>query len=302
MILSLCLHSQIRKKEAIKTSIEDLTPTFSLNSSVGNVDLTGFDVFYKKNILTSPKVRLHPKEPFQVIIFAKKKLSDAIKQSEKSFDKLKACLKHQRGGYFWCDNAKYLSDKQESDLIGEEWKIGGVYKIRLSFTVPLFALPGKYLLTLVDEKVDVPYMGTLGTIEKLKISIIVKPKKEKTRLEDYNLPLDQCLLNNAVMLHDSMIFPLTGDIDFFVNQDIKEYKKIVITAKGTPAFEIFPLLKVFIQQNEIGSVYISEDWKQYEFNLILNKESHVLKIRYSNDAKNLQENRNMYVKTVKLVR
>jgi len=104
------------------------------------------------------------------------------------------------------------------------------------------------------------------------------------------------------MLHDSMIFPLTGDIDFFVNQDIKEYKKIVITAKGTPAFEIFPLLKVFIQQNEIGSVYISEDWKQYEFNLILNKESHVLKIRYSNDAKNLQENRNMYVKTVKLVR
>jgi len=57
-----------------------------------------------------------------------------------------------------------------------------------------------------------------------------------------------------------------------------------------------------VDKKEIGNVYLNSKWNEYEFDLKLDKESHILKVRFNNDAGRPGENRDMYVKMIKLVR
>ena len=79
-------------------------------------------------------------------------------------------------------------------------------------------------------------------------------------------------------------------------------KKIIVIARGSPALGVYPLLKVYVDKKEIGNVYVNSEWNKYEFDLKLEKEGHILKVRFDNDGGGPGEDRNMYVKMIKLVR
>jgi hypothetical protein len=168
--------------------------------------------------------------------------------------------------------------------------------------VPEFALPGRYKLKLFKEKAQSP--RHLGLIIFDKINIIIKSPKiyKSEKFEDYNLSIKGCLLNSAVQRDEYIAFLWTGNIEFFIDKDIRKFNKIIITAKGIPAFGVYPLLKVYVDKKEIGNVYVNSEWRKYEFDLKLDKEGHILKVRFDNDAVGPGEDRNMYVKIIKLVR
>lgn len=303
LLLNFALTFQSIKKEKIIALIGDLTPSNSIKKSFKNIDIIGYDILNEnKRRLTSSKFKFYKGNKFYLVLYGKRKISEGLAPRENKLGKCKAVLEHQKRGYFWSMETTFHLGKKKIEESPQEWEIGGIYKIRFTFIIPEFALPGKYKLKIVNEKSALPNVGRLRIFDKIKITTKCKKTHKSEKIEDYNLPLESCLLNPAIQRSEHIYFPHTGNIEFFIDKDLRNFQKIIITARGTLAFGVYPLLKTYVHQKEIGSVYVNGDWKQYEFDLKLDKESHILKVRFDNDGKGPGENRNMYVKMIKLVR
>ena len=291
------------KKEKIIFLINELTPTHSINKSFENIDIIGFDVCDEcQKHLPSLKYEFSPGKQFCLIFYCRK---NRIKDNSPAENKLRtsrAVFAHQNGGYFWSTKTEFLQGKPESKASKEEWKIGGIYKIQYNFKVPEFALPGKYKLKGVNATSVKPDVGRLITFDSIKINIKSEEAYDSGIIKEYDLSLEECLLNPAYLENQQIIFFWTGNLEFFIRKNLSDFKKIIVVAKGTSALGVYPLLKIYAEKDEIGSVFINSEWNQYEFDLKLNKETHVLKVRFDNDGNWNGENRDMHVKMIKLIR
>lgn len=303
LLLNSALTSQSIKKEKINSSIKVLTPTHSIKKSFKNINIIGFDVLDEnKNRVTSSRFKFYPGNKFYIVLYGKRKRTEGKAPTENKLENCKAILEHRNGGYFWSKKTSYLLGEKEIEENWEEWQIGGIYKIRFTFEVPKFALLGRYKLKLFQEKAQFPRYLRLITFDRIKTTI-KSPKIHKSEeVEDYILPLGSCLLNPAIQSNGYIVFPWTGNIEFYIDRDIKNFNKIVITVKGTPAFGVYPLLKVYVDKLEIGSAYVNSEWNEYEFDINVDKKSHLLKVRFDNNAGGQGEDRNMFVNMIKLVK
>ena len=303
LLLNFVLMSQSVRKEKINSLIKELTPTHTIKKSFKNLDIIGFDVLDEnKKRITSSKFKFYSGHQFYIVLYGKRKITEGKASAENKLERCKAVLVHQNGGYFWSMNTSYLLGKQEIKDARKEWEIGGIYKVRFAFEAPEYALPGRYKLKLFKEKAQFPKHLRLIAFDKINI-IIKSPKIHKSeKFEDYNLSRKGCLLNPAVQSNEYIAFPWTGNIKFYINRDLRNFNKIIVIAKGTPALGVYPLLKIYVDKVEIGNVYVNSEWNEYEFDLKLNKERHILKVRFNNDGVGPGEDRNMYVKMIKLVR
>ena len=297
------LESQSIKNERINYLIKELTPSYSLKENFRNVDIIGYDILNEnKERIRAAKFDFYTQNKIYVILYGKRKITGTIAPEENKFPRCKALLEHQDGGYFWSTNTSYVVGTQEKQDFSEEWKIGGIYKIQFAFKVPKYALPGKYRLRIMDEKAGRSDSGRLISFDKIKI-FIKRPKAHKKEIfKDYDLSLDGCLLNPAVKRRKQIDFYWTGNIEFYINEDLRNFKKIIISARGTPALGIYPLLKIYADKREIAHFNVKGEWSEYELDLRLDKENHILKVRFDNDGGGPGEDRNMYVRMVKLVR
>lgn len=303
LILNLALVPQSTRKEKINTLIKELTPTYPIKYSFNNLDIIGFDVLNEsKNRLASAKFTFIPESQFYIVIYGRRKETDVKPPGKNKLEKCKAALIHHNGGYFWSTKTAYFLGEQEVDDFSKAWQIGGIYKVRFAFKAPEFALPGKYKLILFKEKAQFPLHLKLITFDRIKIKIKRSKTHKSEKIEDYNLPLEGCLLNPAIKGRKSISFPWTGNIELFIDKNLRNFKKIIISARGTPAQGEYPLLKVFVNKKELGSVYINSEWNKYEFDLKLNEEAHILKVRFDNDGGGQGEDRNMLVNMIKLVK
>jgi len=303
LLLNFVLMSQSARKEKINSLVEELTPTYTIKKSFKNLDIIGFDVLDEnRKRITSSKFKFYSGNQFYIVLYGKKKVTEGKASAENKLERCKAFLVHHNGGYFWSENTSYLIGKQEIKDTWEEWKIGGIYKVRFAFEVPEFALPGRYRLELFKEKAQLPKHLRLITLDKINIIIQSSKIHKSEKFEDYNLSLKGCLLNPAVQRNKYIAFPWIGNIIFYIDRDLRNFKKIIISAKGTPALGVYPLLKIYIDKKEIGNVYVNREWNEYEFDIKLNKERHILKVSFNNDGGGPGEDRNMYIKMIKLVR
>jgi hypothetical protein len=290
------------KKEKINSSIKELTPTHSVKKSFKNIDIIGFDVLDEnKNRLTSSKLKFYSGNKFYIVLYGKRKRSEGKAPAENKLEKCKAMLEHRKGGYFWSKRTAYVLGAKEIEDAFEEWEIGGIYKIRFEFEVPEFALPGRYKLKTHRENSSHPGESIL-TIDAIKINIKRQKIPQREITEDYNLSLDGCLLNPADQRKIDVVFYWTGNIEFYIDKDLINFKKIIVSARGSSALGVYPLLKVYVDKKEIGNVYVNSEWNKYEFDLKLEKEGHILKVRFDNDGGGSGEDRNMYVNLIKLVK
>jgi len=295
--------AQFIKKYRINNLIESLTPSRKIELTYKNINIIGYDILDKnKKCLTPHNIKFYPGNKFYLVLYGKRKITKRKTPKENRMPPCKACLEYKNGGYFWSKNTSYLLGNQWINKNPEEWKIGGIYKIMFSFKVPEYALPGEYKFNITKEKSAVPYMERLITLNSPKIIVIPYKIHKNKKDENKDLLLEGCLLNPAVYAKGYIAFYWTGNIEFYIDEDIRNFKKIVITAKGEPAFDEYPLLKIYINEKEIAGNYINGQWNKYEFDLKLKKESHILKVRFDNDEGGLGEDRNMYVRTVKFVR
>lgn len=295
------LSEQVRKEKII-SQINKLTPTHSINKSFENIDIIGFDVCDEsQNRLASSKFEFSPGNQFYLIFYCRKNRSKDISPAENKLRTSRAVFAHQNGGYFWSKKTDFLQWKPESKASKEEWKIGGIYRIQFNFKVPEYALPGKYKLKGVNATSVRPEIQRLIAFDRIKINIIRKKTYDSRIIKDYDLSLEECLLNPAFLGNQQIIFFWTGNIEFFIEKNLSNFKKIIVAAKGTSALGICPLLKIYAEKEEIGSVFINSEWNQYEFDLKVNKETHILKVRFDNDGRGAGENRDMYVNMIKLI-
>jgi len=303
LLLDIPVVSQSIEKTKTNSIIKELTPTYPIKENLKNLSIIGFDILDgKRNRLTHSRFKFYPGEQFYIVLYGKKKRISGITPSKNKQCKIKAVFEYQKGGYFCSTNTSYFLGKNEIKETLGEWQIGGVFKIQFSFKVPKLALPGKYKLITVKEKASRPGIGKLKTFNKIKI-ILKRPKTIRSKINKYyNLQLEDGILNPAIIRAKNAVFLWTGNIKYFLDRDIKNFNKIIISAKGTPARGVYPLLTVYIDKIEIGTVYINSEWNNYEFDLKLTKEAHILKIRFANDYSDNREDRNMYVNMIKLVR
>ena len=301
--MNFVLKSQSLQEEKIDSLISELTPTHTIKKSYKNLCIIGFDVFDEKmECVTSSKFRFHPGDQFFIVLYGERKMTEAKTPAENKLERCKAHLAYQNGGYFSSMNTSYPLGEREIKDTWEEWQIGGIYKIKFTFKVPECAYPGKYTLILIKEKIMDPSVGKLFTIDEIKIDI-KRSKIPKGEINyEYNLPLEGCLLNPAVQRNEYIALLWTGSIKFYVGRDLRSFNKVIIRARGTPAAGVYPLLKIYVDKKEIGDVYLNSEWKEYEFDLKLDKENHLLIVRFDNDDMKRGEDRDMYIKMIKLVR
>jgi len=301
LFMNFKLELQFFIKEKINAFIKELIPTCSLKRTYKNLDIIGFDILDKNgNQINSPRYRFSSGDPFSIVLYGKRKITEGKMPEENKLERCMAILEHENGGYFWSAKTSYFFKEQEIAGILKEWQIGGIYKVQFTFKVPEFSLPGKYILILIQEKEksNHPNLGMMIKLNEIKITTKRPKAYKKEKIEDYNLSIEECLINPAIIRKKIIEFPWTGNIKFYIDKDLKNYKKIIINAKGSPALGVYPLLKVYVDHTEVGNVYVNREWKQYEFNLKVDKESHILKIRFDNNI----PNRAMYINMIKLLR
>jgi len=294
---------QSNQKEKIRPLIKELMPSHLVRKLYKNIEIIGFDFLdeNKKRII-SHKFQLYPGSKFYFVLYGKRKITMAKDPEENSLKQCKALLEYINGGYFWSQKTSYIMGNKEVEKAWEEWQIGGIYKICFAIKVPLFALPGSYKFKIMNEKSSHPVVGNLIEFEKIKIAVR-RPKTIKCKkVEDYELPIEECLLNPAVRGIKQAVFYWTGDIEFFIKRDLRCFKKVEIIARGTPALGVYPLLKVYAEGKEIGSTHVNNEWDKYTFDLRLDRERHILKVRFDNDGGGPGEDRNMFVNSIKLLK
>lgn len=292
------LFSQSTNDEKINSLIKKLTPAYKIEDSYKNLDIIGFDLLDENsNRLKSTKFKFFPRSSFYIVLYATRNIINKATLKENEMTNLIAVYHYENGGYFRSIETTYFIGEQATKSAPKEWQIGGIYKIQFAFNIPEFALPRVYSLELRNEK-SVYAKETKNIIEAAKINISREHIRKKKRNGDYLLSLEGCLLNPAIQLNNEIYFPWTGNIEFYIDEDLKNFKKIIITAKGTQVSGIFPLLKTYVEEKEIGSVYVDSEWNKYMFNLKMDKESHVLKVRFDNNI----PKRSMSIIKIKLVR
>lgn len=283
--------------------IKQLIPDFYINKIYNNIKIKGFDILDENGNHQATSL-FHQDSAFSIVVYATIDIIAGKYSGKNMFGQSKAVFMHENGSYFWSHKTvEYLGEK-ELKAFSREWKIGGVYKIQYTFSIPEFALPGEYNLKVIDEKSSGTQTGVIYALDE--ITILVKKLEIPIEriIEDYELSLEGCLLNPAVRGKEQISLYWTGNIEFFLGKDLRNFKKIVVTASGTPAFGIYPLMRVFIDERELGHVYVDREWNQYKFDLDIDidKEENLIKIRFDNDGGGTGEDRNMYVKKVILVR
>jgi len=298
------LHSQSLKKAKIISLINELTPTHSLKKDVNGLEIIGFDVLDEnKNHVTSNKTKFSPDNLFYIVVYARKKpIKRRIDEAVIS-NRSKSVFEHKNGGYFWNMKIPSSVEDEEKKFSSKDWQIGGIYKIWFKFRIPKFAIPGEYKFRLVKEWADHPKLAEIALLDKIKIRVKRQKNIHDNKIaKDLDLTLERCILNPAIQGDAEIAFPWTGNIEYFINGDIAAFKKVIISAKGTPASGVFPLLKILIDAEERGQSYVDNEWKQYEFNINFSKKGSILKIRFDNDGGGPGEDRNMYINRIRLVK
>ena len=269
------LFSQNIQEEKIDSLINVLTPSHSIQKDYKNIEIIGFDILDEdKDRLKSR--RFFQEDVFYIVLYFKKKMVSGSGPSVQAFPECRAVFEYQKGGYFWSRNTFYNFNKNKFNLSAKEWQIGGIYKIAFNFKIPAYAIPGKYRLNLNKENDPHPRRGELLSFDNIIINI--KTKKGEN-LVDQNLSLDGCLLDPARIINDKIRFSWAGSVKFYINEDLRDYEKIIISGKGSIYEGSFSLLKISTEHEKIGEVTLSTKWKQYEFELKLKKESHILNVQ-----------------------
>lgn len=302
VLLSLSIFPQFDKNEKLKAQISELIPSHSFIKSCRNFEIVGFDVLnHEEIVLSSKKFSFLPGDYFYVVLYGRRKIFKSKSPQSNFFPECKASMEHQNGAYFWSIKILYPLQNLEDKVKPVEWEIGGLYKIKFAFRVPSLVLPGKFRLRIFEEKIGNPLMGSLIDLDEIKINI-EKKKGVEIKRNRYNLPLNECLLNPAVVRKDCIYFYWTGNVEYFFSESLENYSKIIISAMGTPAYAIYPLLKLYIGEKEVGNMFIKDQWRDYEFDLKPKKNSHILKIRFDNDTKEQGQDRNMRIKKIELIK
>lgn len=274
---SFLLYSDLQT-ETIDLRIKELTPTFYLNENYKNIKIIGFDVLDKdKNHLKSKK--FFQEDVFYIVLYFKKKMVSGSGPSVQAFPECQAVLEYQEGGYFWNEETirNFYQDKQ-LDLSSREWQIGGIYKIGFKFKIPKYAFPGKYRLKLAEENDPHPRRGELLNINDIVIHVQTQIQKREY-LDEHNLFLGGCLLDPARATNNIIRYSWFGSAKFYLIEDLRNFKKMIVVGKGAVYRGNFSLLKISTEHEEIGEVTLSSEWEEYEFELNLKKESHVLDVQ-----------------------
>jgi hypothetical protein len=242
---SLLIFSQSNIKVKLKVHIKELTPSHSVVSSLKNIEIIGFDVLdEQERVLTSKKFNFLRGDDFYIVIYARRKITKAESPEANFLPECEAAMKYQNGGYFLSKNTSYIWGNRNDRYVPEEWKIGGVYKIQFHFRLPSLAPPGKYKLRIFEEKADNQEIISLIDLNGIKVNIERIKNFKDEDISYYDVLLHECLLNKAVLKEDGIYFFWTGDVEYFFDQSLRNYSKIRIFAKGTPADSVFPLLEI----------------------------------------------------------
>jgi hypothetical protein len=297
LLLNFLSTPQLAEKEKLESLIRELSPTHSLKEHYENIEFTGFDIQDENNIhLDRAKFNFSPGSQFSIVLYGKVRNI----QEKDPLRRLNARLTYENGAYFRTTNVAYIAGIKVTDETIDRWKIGGVYKIKFAFQTPEYAFPGTYKLAIARGRYDDPEKGSPMVIHRIKIKIKRKKIQKIENMTVSTLSLGGCLLNPAIQMNSQVRLPWTGNIEFYIDENLEDFKKIIVSAKGTPSSGIYPLLKVFVTDIEIGSTYINSEWKDYIFDLELSKERHILKIRLDKNERRPDEDRDVYIKMVKL--
>ena len=79
---------------------------------------------------------------------------------------------------------------------------------------------------------------------------------------------------------------------------------MTLQSKGTPAFEEFPKINIFIDEDKVGSFTNEKDFKKHEYIVHINDYNPVLRFEMINDAidKETEEDRNSFISSILLER
>jgi len=272
------LFSQNIQKGKIDSRIKELTPSHHLDKRYKHIEIIGFDVL-DENKEPFKSENFFQEDIFYIVLYFKKKIVSRSGPSVEAFYKCKAVFEYVEGGYFWSKASIYnFYQDKHLNLSSQEQQIGGIYKRAFKFKIPKYATPGKYRLKLVKENDPLPRRGELLNIEDVVIHV-QKKSQEKAYFDELNLSLDDCLLNPARATPNKIRYSWFGSAKFYINNDLKDYEKIIIIGKGSIYKESFSLLKISTEHKEIGEAILSSEYKEYEFELKLKKESHILDVQ-----------------------
>jgi hypothetical protein len=153
IFLAFLLLSQSNKTEKVSSSINELTPVYSIKKSFKDMDIIGFDILDKNmNRLKQSRFNFSQGDQFYVALYLSRNILRGVMPKENAIDYLVALYHHENGGYFRSIKTTYLTGEQETEVGPKYWQVGGIYKVKFSFNVPEFALPGKYILELRNER------------------------------------------------------------------------------------------------------------------------------------------------------
>lgn len=303
VLLSLSIFSQFNSKEKLEGQISELKPSYSIQKNFKNLEIIGFDVLDgEETVLTSKKFSFLRGSDFYVVLYGRRKIFRSESPTANFLPECKAVMEYQNGGVFWSRKTTYSWRSQRGACVPKEWQIGGVYKMKFAFRVPSLAFPGKYRLKIFGEEVSNPVLNSIIALDEIKINVNRTTSLKDNNITKYNLPLHGCLLNPAFIGREALYFLWTGNVEYYLDESFKNFSKIIVSAKGTPADGVYPLLKIYVGQKEIGNTYVNDRWMEYKFDLKLIQEGNILKIRFDNDYKKQGQDRNMYVRKIELMK
>jgi len=157
-----------------------------------------------------------------------------------------------------------MQDEKQNNVALKQLKSGEVYKQIFRMKIPKYSLPGKYEIVLKREKNSTSPLELIKN-EHNKQYIEIKMSQEETIGElsgtPLSMPASEFLLNPAVSSGTEVAFPWTGNIVGHIANSHLPFRKIIIRARGDQAGGVYPLLKVFINEHEVGQTFIKKEWQ-----------------------------------------
>ena len=153
------LQSDMFRLKNVHISIEERKRKVQIILNFNNLDIIGieFEDENKRRILNKSQTLL-PGTQFYVIVHAKRIRIPAEVPGGDYLSNYVAEFKHEKKGSFRSEETSIFQNERLVNTVPQEWRFGEINTIRLRFTVPSSARPGRYKLKIIQKNAVPPMM------------------------------------------------------------------------------------------------------------------------------------------------